>query len=276
MLKASRPLRVAVLCSRRAPGLLHLLEADPHRGRLFDIACVVTSEPDFVESAATVAAGVDVVRHPIAEFCAARSVPVYRHAASRRAYDAATVDLLERCRPDLVLLDGYLYLLTGPMLEAYGHRVINLHFSDLLVRRPDGRPAYAGLRAVRDALLDGRTGTCATVHLVNDLPDAGPPIVRSSPYPVSPMLAKAREWGATDMFKAYVFAHQEWMIRGASGMLLSAALELVATGRVDLDALALAGPDTAAPWLVDGRGRLTPPAALRICERLWGYQSASA
>jgi hypothetical protein len=76
MLTSNRPLRVAVLCSRRAPGLLHLLESDPNRGRLFDIACVMTSERDFAESDAVSAAGVQVLRHPIAEFCAARSAPV--------------------------------------------------------------------------------------------------------------------------------------------------------------------------------------------------------
>ena len=276
MLTSNRPLRVAVLCSRRAPGLLHLLESDPNRGRLFDIACVMTSERDFRESDAVSAAGVQVQRHPIAEFCAARSAPVYRDAAVRRLYDSATVDRLEGCQPDLVLLDGYLYLLTRPMLEAFGNRLLNLHFSDLLIRRPDGSPAYAGLRAVRDALQDGQTETCATIHLVTDVPDGGAPVVRSSPYPVSPMVARAREWGADDMFRAYVFAHQEWMIRGASGPLLSAAIELVATGQVNLDALALDEPDAVVPWLVDGRGRLAPPAALHICERLWGYQRALA
>lgn len=276
MLTSHRPLRVAVLCSRRAPGLVHLLESDANRGRLFEIACVMTSERDFAESGAVSAAGVPVLRHPIAAFCAARAASVYRDPAVRRLYDSATVAHLECYQPDLVLLDGYLYLLTRPMLEAFGNRLLNLHFSDLLIRRPDGSPAYAGLRAVRDALRDGQTETCATIHLVTDVPDGGAPVVRSSPYPVSPMVAKAREWGADDMFRAYVFAHQEWMIRSASGPLLSAALELVATGQVNLDALALDEPDTVVPWLVDGRGRLAPPAALHICERLWGYQRVIA
>jgi len=39
MLTTSRPLRAAVLCSRRAPGLLDLLERDRRRGEAYDIAC---------------------------------------------------------------------------------------------------------------------------------------------------------------------------------------------------------------------------------------------
>ncbi len=276
MLTTRRPLRVAVLCSRRAPGLLHLLRQDPHHGRSYRIVCAITSEPECAEAAAIEAAGVPLVGHPIAAFYRARgSASVYRDIAARQAYDRETAAMLERFRPDLVLLDGYLYLLTPPMLEAYRNRLINLHFSDLLIRRADGSPAYAGLRAVRDAIRDGQTETCATVHLVTEEPDAGPLIARTSPFPVSPLVARALEWNATDMFKAYVFAHQEWMIHAASGPLLSAALDLVASGLVDLDTLARA-TDPMHPWLVDSRGRLMPPASLHICERLWGYQRAGS
>lgn len=272
MLTTGRPLRVAVLCSRRAPGLLHLLQQDPHHGPVYRIVCAVTSEPDFAESASVEAAGVPVLRHPIAEFYRARSsASVYRDFVTRYAYDRATIERLSPYAPDIILLDGYLFLLTRPMLEAYGNRMINLHFSDLLIRRPDGRPAYVGPRAVRDALRDGQDETCATVHLVTEEPDAGPLIARTAPFPVSPLVARAREWQAIDMFKAYVFAHQEWMIRAASGPLLAAALELVASGQVDLDGLARSA-DPMHPWLVDSRGRLLPPASLHICERLWGYQ----
>jgi len=129
---------------------------------------------------------------------------------------------------------------------------------------------------VRDALADGQVETSATVHLVNEQPDGGAPIVRSWPYPVSPLVAHARQWSAPDMLKAYAYAHQEWMIRGASGPLLSSALDLVASGRVDLDALSTRDPSTVTPWLVDEQGRLTPPAAIRMHEILRRYNRASA
>ena len=49
MLTTRRPLRAAVLCSRRAPGLVDLLERDRRRGEAYEIACVVTSEATFAE-----------------------------------------------------------------------------------------------------------------------------------------------------------------------------------------------------------------------------------
>jgi folate-dependent phosphoribosylglycinamide formyltransferase PurN len=175
-----------------------------------------------------------------------------------------------------VLLDGYLFVLTRPVLDAFCNRILNLHFSDLTIRRTDGSPAYAGVRAVRDAIADGQTDTCATVHLVNDEPDAGQPIVRSWPFEVAPLVARARRWNAYDVIKAYAYAHQEWMLRDAAAPLLSAALRLVIEGQVDLRALARRQPSTVVPWLVDERGRLSPPEARHICERLRGYQPASA
>lgn len=275
MLTTDRPIRVAVLCSRRAPGLLHLLD-DRGRGRQFDIVTVVSSEPAFAEADAVREQGVPVVAHSIATFYEARSSHVYRDFVTRRAYDRATVDLLAPFAPDLVLLDGYLYVLTRPMLDSYRHRMVNLHFSDLTIRRADRRPAYAGIRAVRDAIVDGLPQTSATVHLVNDEPDGGAPLVRSWLFPVPPLVADARRWQAVDMLKAYAYAHQEWMIRAASGPLLSSVLSLVADGQIDLDQAGASDPSRAVPWSLDESGRLTPPASVRMQGILEGYKRASA
>lgn len=236
----------------------------------------VVTEPSCADADAIRARGVEVVQHPIARFYDDRSSNVYRDFVTRRAYDRQTVEVLEAHAPDVVLLDGYLYLLTRPMLEAYRHRLLNLHFSDLTLRKADRRPAYAGIRAVRDAILDGLPETSATVHLVNDEPDGGPPLVRSWNFGVPALVADARRWQAVDMLKAYAFAHQEWMIRAASGPLLAAALQLVADGRLDLDEAAATDPGLAVPWLLDEHGRLTPPAAARMQGILEGYKRASA
>jgi folate-dependent phosphoribosylglycinamide formyltransferase PurN len=275
MLTSARPARVAVLCSRRAPGLVDLLDSRGLRGSLFEIVCVVTTESTFDAADEVASRGTTIVSRPIEAFCAARSSSVYRDMAARNAYDRETARLLEAFEPDIVLLDGYLFLLTGPMLDAFSGRILNLHFSDLTIRRADGCPAYPGIRAVRDAIVDGQGETFATVHLVNDRPDEGAPIVRSWPFPVSPLVARARSWHAADIVKAYAYAHQEWMLRGSAAPLWSAALNLVLEGRVDLYALSRRDPSTVFPWLVDERGRLTPPEARSICERLRGYQKTA-
>jgi hypothetical protein len=67
----------------------------------------------------------------------------------------------------------------------------------------------------------------------------------------------ALAWNAADLLKAYSYAHQEWMIRLTWGPLLASALELVATGHVDLAALARATPDMlGSPWDLDARGAI--------------------
>ena len=250
------PIRVAVLCSHRAPGLLDLVERAAERGRSYEVVAAVSSELSFDGQARLMAHGVPTRAHSIREFYRRRHADVYRDFRTRAAFDRETVRILGRYSPDLVLLDGYLYLATGELLDAYPNRVINLHFSDLTVRHADGRPRYPGIRAVRDALLDRQPSTRATIHLADREPDGGSPIVQSWPFPVSPLAREALAMNAQEMFKAYVFAHQEWMLRAASGPLLAAALRLIAEGLVDLRALAAANPAALIPWTVDAHGHI--------------------
>jgi folate-dependent phosphoribosylglycinamide formyltransferase PurN len=258
MLKPHRPLRVAVLCSHRAPGLLYLLNQSPDRGAAYELVCCVTSERTFSEEVRVERRGIPTHAHPIAAFYEAGGADDLGDLAARAAYDTETLEIIAPYMPDLVLLDGYLYLVTEPMLTRFAHRVINLHFSDLTLRTDDDRPRFPGIRAVRDALAAGQRETRATVHLVNDAADDGPPIVLSWPFPVSPLVEDLRTANAAEVFSAYAFAHEQWMMRTVSGRLVSAALRLVAAGVADLDALA--SPDRAhAPWLLERPGFLLAP-----------------
>ncbi len=250
------PLRVAVLSSHRAPGLAHLLTKDPHRGTLYDVVCCLTSEEAFAERALAAAYGMPVLTHPIRPFCLTRGRRV-GDLTARAAYDAATVERLAPYRPDLIVLASYLYVLTEPMLAAFPHRIINVHHSDLTQRGALGHPRFIGLRAVRDAILAGETETRATVHLVTSELDAGPPFLRSWPFPVSPLASAALRWQADDISKAYSYAHQEWMIRATWGPLLSASVELIANARLRLPALARMAPGgNRSPWVLDASGAI--------------------
>jgi folate-dependent phosphoribosylglycinamide formyltransferase PurN len=260
MLKPHRPLRVAVLCSHRAPGLMYLLNRSPDRGVTFEIVCCLTSEYTFAEEVRVERRGIPALVHPIEAFYQERGAALYRDMHVRAEYDAATAKRLDPFFPDLLLLDGYLYLITAPLLKTFGPRIVNLHFSDLALRRPDGKPLFPGLRAVRDAIGAAVPETRATVHAVNEEPDGGAPIVRSWAFPVSPLVGDLRPRGAADVMKAYVYAHQQWMMRTVSGPLLGAALRLIATGAVDLNQLA-AG-DAPPPWLFDGLELVAPEVEL--------------
>jgi phosphoribosylglycinamide formyltransferase-1 len=233
MLSGGSRFRVALLCSRRAPGLRHLFE-DPLRGRLYDLVACVSSEDAFPPEALPVQeTGVPFLCHPVRDFHRWMHAPL-RDMATRALYDRTMVGVLADLRPDLVMLDGYLYLLTAPMLEAFPDRIVNIHHSDLVRQDDRGRARYPGLRAVLDAILSGESETRATAHFVTDRLDDGPLLLRSYGFPVAGLARDALAWGAADMLKAYAFAHQEWMLRAAWGPLLARSIELIARGRVEV------------------------------------------
>jgi folate-dependent phosphoribosylglycinamide formyltransferase PurN len=233
MLNTGSRLRVALLCSRRARGLDHLL-ADPNRGRLYDLVACVGSEGALPpESRPVETTGVPFLSHPLRAFHRGMHAPL-RDLRTRRYYDQVMVEILGEVRPDLVVLAGYLYVLTAPMLAAFPGRILNVHHSDLTQQDDRGRPRYRGLRAVRDAIMAGEPQTRATAHFVTEEVDGGPMLLRSWAFPVAGLAAEARAWKAEAMLQAYTFAHQEWMLSAAWGSMLARSIELVARGRVEV------------------------------------------
>jgi folate-dependent phosphoribosylglycinamide formyltransferase PurN len=231
-----------------------LLEEDPNRGTLYDIVCCLTSEDSLAEEALAASCGIDVIAHPIRAFHDSRGCRL-TDLNTRAAYDARTVERLATYRIDLIVLASYLYVVTEPLLSFFRNRIINVHHSDLTERNVAGRARLAGLRAVRDAIIAGDRETRATVHLVTNELDQGPPFLRSWAFPVSPLASDALESHALDVLKAYIYAHQEWMIRSTWGPLLAGALKLIASGRLSLAALASVPPELLdGPWELGENG----------------------
>lgn len=194
-------LTAALLCSRRAPGLDYLLE---HRGGDYELAAVVASDPACEALPLLRRAGVPAVVHDIRAFGTGRAV--------RPAFDAATREILTPYRPDVLVLSGYLHIVTAPLLAAYPGRIVNVHDADLSVTGPEGRPRYRGLHATRDALRAGETATCCTAHIVTADVDAGPILARSRPFPVA---------------GRHHYVQRELMMREAWGPLIEQALALL-------------------------------------------------
>jgi len=240
----NRPLRVAVLCSGRAPGLLHLLNFDPRRGTEYEIVCCVTSEETFGEEVRVERRGVPCMPHPIATFCSERGAR-RSDLDARAEYDRGTAKILEEYHPDVVVCAGYLLLLTRPMLDQYEGRILNVHHADLLLRSNDGAVRYPGLRAVRDAFLGGEAETRASTHIVTERLDDGPVLLRSWGFPVPPVVAWARAHDAGDVIRASAWAHTEWMLREAWGPMLAGSIELAswafAGEKAPLDPVRIAG-----------------------------------
>jgi phosphoribosylglycinamide formyltransferase 1 len=98
-----------------------------------------------------------------------------RDYASRDERDATMADWLEQHGVELVVLAGYMHLLTTTFLERFPGRVLNVH--------PSLLPAFPGAHAVADQLAAGVSESGCTVHLVDEGIDSGP-IVLQEPVPV--------------------------------------------------------------------------------------------
>ena len=94
----------------------------------------------------------------------------HREHASREAYDAALLAQLDVWRPDVVVLAGFMRILTPVFTRAYADRLLNVH--------PSLLPRHPGLHTHQAALDAGDTRHGATVHYVNEELDGGPAIIQ--------------------------------------------------------------------------------------------------
>ena len=95
----------------------------------------------------------------------------------REERDADMADWLELHGVRLVVLAGYMHLLTAPFLERFRERIVNVH--------PSLLPEFPGARAIDDALAAGVDTTGVTVHFVDEGLDTGA-VIRQEPVPVEP------------------------------------------------------------------------------------------
>jgi len=124
------------------------------------IAAVVANRAD--------AAGLEVAR--------ALGVPTraldHREFASREAFDAALMQMIDEYAPTLVVLAGFMRILSQGFVAHYAGRMINIH--------PSLLPAFAGLHTHRQALQAGVKLHGATVHFVTPALDHGPIIAQAA------------------------------------------------------------------------------------------------
>ncbi len=97
--------------------------------------------------------------------------------ATREERDFVMATWLEEHGVELVVLAGYMHLLTPQFLDRFPDRIVNVH--------PSLLPAFPGTRAIDEALEAGVETTGVTVHLVDEGIDTGP-VLRQEPVPVEP------------------------------------------------------------------------------------------
>lgn len=94
----------------------------------------------------------------------------HRDYASREAFDAAMLAKLAHCRPDIVVLAGFMRILTPAFIQAYAGRLLNIH--------PSLLPRHPGLHTHEAVLAAGEHEHGATVHFVTEQLDGGPCIIQ--------------------------------------------------------------------------------------------------
>jgi len=159
----SSPYRVVVLVSGSGTNLQRLIDTVHEPTGAAEIVLVVSSRAEARGVGRAERAGIPtriVSRDP---------------QADRTARDRQLADVVAAGRPDLIVLAGWMSILTGAFLDRFPDRVINLH--------PSLLPAFPGTHAIEHALAWGVRWTGVTVHFAEEEVDGGPPILQE-PVPV--------------------------------------------------------------------------------------------
>lgn len=161
MLKA----RVAVLVSGGGTNLQALLDAEKsgilHSG---EIVLVVSNKPDAYALRRAADAGVE------------RAV-LNRKELGKERFESELTSLLAEKRIDLIVLAGFLCILSEDFVKRYPRRILNVHPSLIPAFCGDG---FYGLKVHEAALARGVKVTGATVHFVNEITDGGEIIAQAA------------------------------------------------------------------------------------------------
>ncbi|NBW00928.1 MAG: phosphoribosylglycinamide formyltransferase [Betaproteobacteria bacterium] len=152
--------RLAVLISGRGSNLEALLGAIQRYGWPIEVACVISNRPN--------AGGLDIAR--------SKGIPTevidHTQFSDRSAFDNALIHRLEAQQPDLVVLAGFMRLLTAEFCARFRHRLVNIH--------PSLLPAFKGLQTHQQAIDAGVRIHGCTVHLVTAELDHGPILAQAA------------------------------------------------------------------------------------------------
>jgi phosphoribosylglycinamide formyltransferase-1 len=190
-------LRVGVLASGAGTNLQAIL--DRVHGKEADVVAVGSDKP-----------GAEALGRAVGLGIAAREFPVSEYA-DREARDLAIAEWLVEHDVELVVLAGYMQLVSAAFLAAFPLRVINVH--------PALLPAFPGIRAVEQAIDYGVKVFGVTVHFVDEGIDSGPIILQQ----------------AVELPEAGDAAEVREALRPIEHELLTGAVRLIASGTVRPD-----------------------------------------
>ena len=199
-------LNIAVLVSGGGTNLQALIAAQG-RGELPNgkLALVLASKPGVYALERAAKAGIP------------SDVLVRRDFPTQDAYDEALIGRLEAARIDLIVLAGFLTIISEKVVSRFENRIINVHPSLIPSFCGEG---YYGLRVHEEALRRGVKVTGATVHFVNNVCDGGPIILQRA--------VEVREGDTPELLQRRVMEQAEWK-------LLPKAAALFCEGRLTVE-----------------------------------------
>ena len=212
-MKEREPLRVVVLVSGQGTNLQALIDAAASPDAGFDVVAVFSDRAD--------ARGLERARD--ADIAAHHIDP--RSFADREHFDAALADAIVEYDPGLVVLAGFMRILSPAFVERFADRLINIH--------PSLLPKFKGLHTHRRVLDAGEAEHGVTVHLVTAELDDGQPIMQ---YRIG-----VRDDDTEDSLAARV--HEgEYLIYPRTVTWIADGRLQIDTGRVLLDGKVLSAP----------------------------------
>ena len=185
--------RIAVLVSGGGTNLQALIDANLQAG---EIALVVSSRPGVYALERAYQAGIP-------------TVVIAKKGSTQAAFEEKLRAALEEYRIDLIVLAGFLTILSEDFTRRYPRRILNIHPSLIPAFCGEG---YYGLRVHEAALERGVKLTGATVHFVNEIPDGGEIILQKA--------VEVKAGDTPEILQRRVMEQAEWK-------LLPQAVELV-------------------------------------------------
>ncbi|MFA7892278.1 phosphoribosylglycinamide formyltransferase [Pseudomonas putida] len=161
----SKPCNVVVLLSGSGSNLQALIDSCAIPDSAVRIGAVISNRADAYGLQRAAAAGI------------ATAVLDHTEFEGREAFDAALVACIDGFAPDLVVLAGFMRILSGDFVRHYQGRLLNIH--------PSLLPRYKGLHTHRRALEAGDAEHGCSVHFVTEELDGGPLVVQAV-VPVAP------------------------------------------------------------------------------------------
>ena len=181
--------RIAVLVSGGGTNLQALIDAQGKTLVSGKIALVVANNAGAYALERAKNAGIDT------------AVVLKKECGSQEAFEARLMEILDKNGIDLIILAGFMTILTERFTSHYPKRILNVHPSLIPAFCGEG---YYGLRVHEEALKYGVKVTGATVHFVNEIPDGGEIIAQKAVY--------IEEGDTPEILQRRVMEQAEWIL----------------------------------------------------------------